>query len=272
MKNLIQRTFTGIFFVAVIVAAICIHPLLFAGVFSIIVGFLIHELYHLSKYEGVLWQRCLGIVGGAYLFFASCLFAGNYVGIQIYFPYIIILLILFVSGLYMKNSNPVTQWGLVCFAQFYCAGLLSLLSFITYMQSSVYNPLPVLMIFVFIWLFDSCAYLVGSWKGKHRLFKRISPLKSWEGFFGGLFFVVVASLVFAHYYKELEWYYWLAFAIITVIAATWGDLIESLIKRTYGVKDSGNILPGHGGMLDRFDSALLASPAVYIFFELIIRN
>ena len=272
MKNLIQRTLTGILFVVIIIAAICIHPLLFALLFSVVVGFLIYEFYHLSKYEGAIWQRCLGIAAGAYLFISTCLYAGHYVGIEIFFPYIIILLILLVSGLYVHNNNPVTQWGLICFAQFYCAGLLSLLCFIPYMQSPVYNPFPVLMIFVFIWLFDSCAYLVGSWKGKRRLFKRISPLKSWEGFWGGLVAVIIASLVLSRYFLVLEWYFWLTFAVVTVIAATFGDLLESLLKRTYGVKDSGRILPGHGGVLDRFDSAILASPVVYLFFRLIIQN
>ena len=272
MKNLIQRTLTGTLFVAVIVTAIYIHPLVFAGVFSVVVGILIYEFYILTRYEGAVWQRCLGIAGGAYLFFSSCLFAGSYTGIEIYFPYIIIMLILLVSGLYMHNDNPVTQWGLVCFAQFYCAGLLSLLSFIPYMQSPEYNPIPVLMIFIFIWLNDSGAYLIGTWKGRRRLFKRISPLKSWEGFWGGLVVVIIASLVLSRFNTELKWYYWLAFAIITVVSATYGDLLESLLKRTYSAKDSGKILPGHGGILDRFDSAILASPAVYIFFELIIRN
>jgi phosphatidate cytidylyltransferase len=271
LKNLIQRALTGVLFVAVIVAAICIHPLLFAGIFSIIVGALIYEFGVLSKFGCPFWQRCLGIGGGMYLFFASCLFAGGYVGHAVYLAYIIILLVLLISVLYMKDHHPVAQMGLVLFSQFYCAGLLSLLSFIPYMQSTVYNPLPVLMIFVFIWLNDTGAYLIGSWIGKHRLFERISPLKSWEGFFGGFAVVIIASLVCAHFYTELQWYYWLAFAVITVVSATWGDLLESLLKRTYGVKDTGKILPGHGGMLDRFDSAILAAPVVYIFFELIMR-
>ena len=272
MKNIIQRTLTGIVFVAIVVAAICIHPLLFAGVFSVVVAFLIHELYSLSKYDGSLWQRCLGIFGGMYLFASSCLFAGNYVGNEIFIPYVAIILVLLIAGLYNRNSNPAAQWGIVFFAQLYCAGFLSLLSFIPYMLSSSYDAIPVLMIFVFIWLNDTGAFLIGSWKGKRRLFQRISPLKSWEGFFGGLVAVVIASLVFSYYYAEMEWFHWLVFAVITVVFATLGDLAESLIKRTYGVKDSGNILPGHGGMLDRFDSLILVSPAIYVYLELITRN
>lgn len=272
MKNLIQRTLTGIVYAAVIVAAVCLHPLLFAAVFSLIVGLLIHEFYTLLKYEGPLRLKILGISGGMYLPVASCLYAGNYAGHTIYIPYLIILLILLISGLYIRSSNPVNQWGVVLFAQCYCAGTISLLSFIPYMISQDYNPMPVLMIFIFIWLNDTGAYLTGKWKGKRRLFQRISPHKSWEGFFGGLIVTVTASVCFAYFYRDLSGYQWLLFAFVTVISATWGDLIESLLKRTYGVKDSGKILPGHGGMLDRFDSAILASPSVYIYFELLIRN
>jgi phosphatidate cytidylyltransferase len=252
--------------------AICAHPLLFAGVFSLIVGLLIHELYTLLKYEGPQWIRILGISGGIYLFIATCLYAGNYTGYAIYLPYLAILLVILISGLYIHNTNPVNQWGIALFAQCYCAGTISLLCFIPYMISPDYNPVPVLMIFIFIWLNDTGAYLIGSWKGKHRLFRRISPLKSWEGFFAGLFVVVASSVCFACFYEDLTWYQWLIFAFVTVISATWGDLIESLLKRTYGVKDSGKILPGHGGMLDRFDSVILASPCIYIYFEVLIRN
>jgi phosphatidate cytidylyltransferase len=251
---------------------------LFAGVFGLIAGLLIHELYTLIKYDAPAWLRWLETAGGMYLFTASCLYAGDYAGHEIYIPYIIILLLSLISGLYIRRpgtalppdeSNPVSRWGMMLFAQCYCAGTISLLCFIPYMISPVYNPLPVLMIFIFIWLNDTGAFLIGTWIGKHRLFQRISPKKSWEGFWGGLVVVVAASLLFACYLKELLWYQWLIFALITVVAATWGDLMESLLKRTCGVKDSGKILPGHGGMLDRFDSAILASPAVYIYFELI---
>ena len=273
MKNLVQRALTGILFVAIVVAAICVHPLLFAVVFSIIVGFLIHEFYSMSGNKGSKWQRSLGIFGGMYFFFSSSLYAGSFVGYEIYLPYILIIIILLISGLYVRSENPVIQWGLIFFSQCYCAGFLSLLCFIPYMISPAYNSWPVLMIFIFIWLNDTGAYLIGSLIGKHRLFPRISPLKSWEGFFGGLAVVIIASLVFSRFsLLEMEWYYWLIFAVLTVASATFGDLAESLIKRTYKVKDSGTILPGHGGFFDRFDSVILVSPVVYFFFELVIQN
>jgi phosphatidate cytidylyltransferase len=256
-------------YVAVIVAAVYVHPLLFAGVFSLIVGQMIRELYLLLKFDAPLWLRRLGIAGGMYLFAASCLYAGSYAGYEIYLPYIIILSVLLISELYIRPSDPVGRWGAMLFAQCYCAGTISLLSFIPYMTSPVYDPLPVLMIFVFIWLNDTGAFLIGSRLGKRRLFPRISPRKSWEGFWGGILTVAAASFLCAYFFRGTAWWQWLIFALITAVAATWGDLIESLLKRTCGVKDSGKILPGHGGMLDRFDSAIFASPFVYVFFEII---
>ena len=108
--------------------------------------------------------------------------------------------------------------------------------------------------------------------GKHKLFERISPKKSWEGFFGGLILSLASSQAFAWFAPEINRMNWLGLAATVVLFGTWGDLIESLLKRTLGVKDSGNVLPGHGGMLDRFDSVMLAVPASYIYIELFIRN
>jgi phosphatidate cytidylyltransferase len=114
--------------------------------------------------------------------------------------------------------------------------------------------------------------LVGTMFGKRRLFERISPKKSWEGFFGGIVIVLIVAYVASCYFKEIAWYHWIGLATTIVVFATWGDLIESLLKRTLKMKDSGHILPGHGGMLDRFDSILLAGPAAFIYLELFIRN
>ena len=134
-------------------------------------------------------------------------------------------------------------------------------------SSVSYNPILPLSIFVFIWLSDTGAYCVGSLIGKHRLFERISPKKSWEGSIGGAVFSIASSFIFAHYYDFMSVGQWAGLAVVVVIFGTWGDLTESLMKRQLGIKDSGNILPGHGGMLDRFDSALMAIPAAvcYLF-------
>ena len=132
-------------------------------------------------------------------------------------------------------------------------------------SSVTYNPILPLSIFVFIWLSDTGAYCVGSLIGKHRLFERISPKKSWVGSIGGAFFSIASSFVFAHFFPFMSTWQWAGLAVTVVIFGTWGDLTESLMKRQLGIKDSGNILPGHGGMLDRFDSALMAIPAAVVY-------
>jgi phosphatidate cytidylyltransferase len=210
-----------------------------------------------------------------YLFAASFFYAGGYVSHIVYLPYVLFLLFLLVAGLYRKTANPVHDWAMELFAQFYCAGLLSLLNFVAFDPStSHYMPHYVLLIFIFVWLNDTGAYLVGSAWGKHRMYPRISPQKSWEGFWGGSMVATVSSLLFVYFFPEMmaQWYHWPALAVVIVIFDTWGDLVESLIKRTYDVKDSGTLLPGHGGILDRLDSVFLASPAVYLYLEVFIRN
>ncbi|MBQ5352006.1 MAG: phosphatidate cytidylyltransferase, partial [Bacteroidaceae bacterium] len=133
----------------------------------------------------------------------------------------------------------------------------------------MYDYLTPLAIFVFLWASDTGAYCVGSLIGKHPLFKRISPNKSWEGSVGGAVLAIGISMIFAHYdtslYSTLQW---AGMALVVVVFGTWGDLVESLMKRQLGIKDSGNILPGHGGMLDRFDSSLIAIPAVALYLAI----
>jgi phosphatidate cytidylyltransferase len=141
----------------------------------------------------------------------------------------------------------------------------------------VFNTLLPLSVFVFLWVNDTGAYCVGSLLGRHKLFPRISPAKSWEGSIGGAVFVLAVAWLIGSYDNMLildaETSHspmlsipeWLGLGLVVVIFGTWGDLVESLFKRTLGIKDSGNILPGHGGMLDRFDSSLLAIPAAVVY-------
>ena len=180
----------------------------------------------------------------------------------IYFSIFLFLMYTMITELYDKASNPINNWALTLFGQIYCAGSFSLLNFITSVPNTpgeiVHIPYFALAIFVFVWVNDTGAYLVGSMLGKRRLFERISPKKSWEGFYGGLAFVLITSQIFAWFMPATNWYTWLGLAGTIVVFGTWGDLIESLMKRTLGVKDSGHVLPGHGGMLDRFDSVMMA--------------
>lgn len=277
MKNLIIRALTGIAFVAIIVGAICAHPITFLIAFTLVTGLLLWEFYGLvNQNEKASLKRIINSLGGAYLFAATFFFSNGWIDGDVFLPYLLFLIYTFVGELYYKASNPINNWALTLFGQVYCAGSFSLLNFIAASSAtqigSLYFPLFVLAIFVFIWLNDTGAYLVGVTFGKHRLFERISPKKSWEGFWGGLVVALASSLLFVWLLPEISWYKWMGLATTVVLFGTWGDLVESLLKRTLNVKDSGNILPGHGGMLDRFDSILLAIPAAYIYIELVIQN
>ncbi|MCG9793358.1 phosphatidate cytidylyltransferase [Flavobacterium algicola] len=135
-----------------------------------------------------------------------------------------------------------------------------------------YNPKILISIFILIWTNDSFAYIVGKSIGKHKLFERISPKKTIEGFLGGVFFAIIASYIIAVYYiqiAESKIFIWLVIAIIVGVFGTIGDLIESKFKRIAEVKDSGKIMPGHGGVLDRLDSVIFVAPIIFLFYQIL---
>lgn len=277
MKNLIIRALTGIIFVVVLISAIYIHPIFFLILFCIITGLTLWEFGGLVKhYENANLQRTVNVLGGVYLFIATFVYANGLTDGKIFLPYLLFIMLTMIAELYYKAPNPINNWAFTLFAQVYCAGSFSILNFIGAEPGTPgvmsYTPLFIMAILIFVWLDDTGAYLVGSLIGKHKLFERISPKKSWEGFFGGLILSLASSQAFAWFAPEINRMNWLGLAATVVLFGTWGDLIESLLKRTLGVKDSGNVLPGHGGMLDRFDSVMLAVPASYIYIELFIRN
>ena len=186
------------------------------------------------------------------------------------------IIYLLVSELYAKNRNAVTNMAYTMLGQMYIALPLALINVLAFKRDeygnfSGYDMLLPLSVFILLWANDSGAYCFGSMFGKHKLFPRISPGKTWEGSVGGgIFAVVIAGVIGilansgseAHVLNVAQW---LGLGAVVVVFGTWGDLVESLFKRTIGVKDSGKILPGHGGMMDRFDSSLLAIPAAVLY-------
>ncbi len=272
MKNLIQRTITGILFVTATIGCILFHPITFGILFAFITGLSVFEFAQLvNKVNDIKINPLITTMGGVYLFFA---FWGYCEGIanppsSIFIPYLVILIYFFVSELYLKKENPVNNWAYSIMSQIFIALPLSLLNVLAFQGAEnsfvEYNPILPLSVFIFIWANDTGAYCVGSIIGKHRLFERISPKKSWEGSIGGGILVLTVSLILAHYFTFISPIEWIGLALTVVIFGTWGDLVESLFKRQLGIKDSGHILPGHGGMLDRFDSAILAIPAAVVY-------
>ena len=271
-NNFIQRAVTGVLFVTVLVGCILYSPFSFGILFTIISALSVHEFARLINQNGeISLNKIITSLGGAYLFLALMSFCTQQsVGARIFLPYLALLLYLMITELYLKKKNPTGNWAYSMLSQLYVALPFALLNVLAFQNSPetgsvTYNPILPLSIFVFIWLSDTGAYCVGSLIGKHRLFERISPKKSWEGSIGGGAFSIASSLAFAHFFPFMSWWQWAGLATVIVIFGTWGDLTESLMKRQLGIKDSGNILPGHGGMLDRFDSALMAIPAAVVY-------
>jgi len=275
MKNLIIRTITGVIFVAAIVASF-LRPEAMVLLFSIVTGMTIWEYAGLvNERPGVTINRFICTVAGVYFFYAMTYFCSDLYGgaakSVVFIPYLVTVVYLLVSELYAKQEDPINNWAYTMLSQMYIAlpfSLLNVLAFTATPNGHIsFNTLLPLSVFVFLWVNDTGAYCVGSLLGRHKLFPRISPGKSWEGCIGGAVFVLVAAYLIGEYIDMgiLNTLQWLGLGLVVVVFGTWGDLVESLFKRTLGIKDSGNILPGHGGMLDRFDSSLLAIPAAVVY-------
>ncbi len=283
MKNLIIRTITGILFVVVLVGGIVWNPYSLLLLFTAITALTVWEFTTIINHNMHLHvNRFITTVAASYLFVAVWAFNTNIMGSEVFIPYLISIIYLLVSEIYFDRSDTIQNWAMALMAQLYIAlpfASFNTLCFISTPAGVSYYFWYALSVFIFLWANDSGAYLIGSWLGKHRLFPRISPKKSWEGSIGGGVVAIIASQVLATFIPfaenltpTLSRLLWAGLAVLTVIFGTWGDLVESLLKRKLGIKDSGNILPGHGGMLDRFDSSLLAIPAAVIYIYTIMLN
>lgn len=271
-SNFILRALTGLVFVIVLVGCILFNPLSF-GVLCIALSALSALEFGqlVNQQAGVRINRGLVALGAAYL--PMAVFHYRLSGEAVAFlPYLLLLIYILVSELYRKAENPIHNWAYSFFSQAYIALPFALFNMLAFQPDNTidtavmsYNPILPLSVFVFIWMSDTGAYCIGSLLGRHRLFERISPKKSWEGSVGGGAASLAAAAVFARFFPFMSLPVWLGLALTVVVFGTWGDLVESLLKRHLGIKDSGHILPGHGGMLDRFDSALMAIPAAVVY-------
>lgn len=278
LTNMTVRAFTGVLFVTIMVTCF-FQPVAMVFLFALITCLSLWEYSGLmNNIEDVTINRFISTVAGVYLFLAISAINSGFVQTNaVFMPYLLTIIYLLVSELYTKNKNAVHDLSYTMLGQMYVAlplSMINVLAFRTATDGNIhfYYLLP-LSVFIFLWTNDTGAYCVGSLFGKHKLFPRISPAKSWEGSIGGGVLVLVAAFLVSLLDQNhgnlsgLNTLQWLGLGLVVTVFGTWGDLVESLIKRTLGIKDSGTILPGHGGMLDRFDSSLLAIPAsaVYIY-------
>lgn len=276
VANLIVRSITGILFVTAIV--VCFQdPVAMEASFALVTGLSLWEYCGLvNDIKGVQINRFISTVAGVYFFLAVGGFCSGAVQTgAVFIPYLLTIVYLFISELYTQNENAVNDWAYTMLGQMYIAlplSTINVLAFIAATDGSInFNYIIPLSVFIFLWANDTGAYCTGSLFGKHKLFPRISPAKSWEGSIGGAVFVLISAYIIGMLTgadagkSYLDIPQWLGLGLIVVVFGTWGDLVESLFKRTLGIKDSGTILPGHGGMLDRFDSSLMAMPAAVVY-------
>lgn len=274
-SKFLTRALTGTIFVFVLVGCILAGPIAFSILFAIICAMTVNEFCNIIKKSGLAQiNKPISILAGIYLFLSFSYLGIEPDKIEIFTPYLLLIIYLLISELYLLKDNPVNNIAYAFMGQLYIALPFALLNVLAFGGVGDYNangyiPIIPLSIFVFTWVNDSGAYCVGVLFGKHRLFERISPKKSWEGSFGGGILSIISSVIVANYFPILSVFEWIGLAVTVVVFGTWGDLVESLIKRSIGIKDSGNILPGHGGMLDRFDSTLLAVPASVLYLYII---
>lgn len=271
MKNLYTRTITGIIFVAVIIGSMILHPLAFAAVIFIILIIAFVEFYKLGNYGEIIPQLALGTITGSITFMLLVLAGMGIIQLKYLAIIPVLLLIPFVAELFRDKPSAFQNIAFTVFPVFYLS--IPFAAMVLLMSPLVIAGFPswhiLFSLFIIIWANDTFAYLTGMWLGKHKFFERISPKKTWEGTIGGVIFGLIAGYVMSVFFKELTVIQWLAGSLIIIVTGTFGDLAESLLKRNFNVKDSGNFFPGHGGVLDRFDSVLFAAPAVFCYLILL---
>ena len=270
MKKLLVRVATGAVFGIVLLASILYNNISFGALFALVTCLAVNEFCNLvHEYKKTTFSTPIAVIGGLYLFLAFFMLDKVAEPFMLFIPYLILLVFTFIRELYKKADSPLDNFAYFALSQLYAALPFALLNMLTTFGPAAYNYIMPLSIFIFLWCSDSGAYFVGSAIGRRKLFERISPKKSWEGSIGGCVLALVAAYVLSIYYPTLGTFEWMGMAAVVVVTGTYGDLIESCMKREMGIKDSGNILPGHGGILDRFDSAILAIPSVVIYLYIL---
>ena len=278
MKNLAIRSLSGIVLAAVVLGAIVWSPWSFGLLLALLLVFGMLEFYTLAQARGACPQRVLGTVLGLTLFtlLFVMMYGRNFDTVQLGLAELVVLLlalpVMLICELYRKNPDPLASVGTTLLGIGYvafplaCFGLITAPVF-TGAGWSWMNWKIAIGYIAIIWANDVLAYLVGMAIGRHRLFERLSPKKSWEGFFGGVAGAVAAGVLAARIFDGNLWA-WAGMALVISTTGVLGDLVESMFKRAAGVKDSGTLIPGHGGVLDRFDAVLVSAPfvAVYMLF------
>lgn len=265
------RAITAFFFTIVMLGSIFLGGYTFTFFYLILSLVALFEFFGMIKTAGIKPHSNIALVLSASIF----LMTAGYQLLQFEKKFMLLIIpltfLVFIAELYKKEKNPFTNisytfagiiYVIIPFCFFYSLGFIQ-----NHAEYNFHLPLSFLLM---LWASDTGAYLFGMKLGKTRLFERHSPKKSWEGFFGGMFTSVLVSYIISLFFTEISPLVFAGMAVLVVSFGTLGDLVESMLKRSLNVKDSGNILPGHGGFLDRFDGLLVAAPVVYVYLYLIL--
>ena len=270
---MLTRTITGALFIIIILAGIYFNSIIALLLFTLIVLLSVNEFYGLAKNSKKIKPiRFFGTITGICLMIILCLIILNKAELKLIFIPFILMLLTFIIELFRKNDTPFVNVAYTLLGVLYIVlpfAMLFHLGFYTNNSfSDHYSYQIILGIFILLWTNDTGAYLSGRFFGKHKLFERISPKKTWEGAIGGGILALIVAYVISIYFTNLTLTDWIITCGLIVVFCDLGDLIESMLKRSFGIKDSGKLLPGHGGILDRFDALLLAVPFVYSYLQL----
>lgn len=269
LSNLTLRIIFGLIGAALVVTGVLYNEWTFLLLFGLICGISLAEFFHLLHQSKIHLNRSFAVVTGVLLFIINYLIQNNTLSPKYYYVVVAFVFLLFLIELFQINENPFYRIANTFLGILYIALPLSLFSSAAFIRGS-YDQTIVMGILLLLWANDIGGYIGGVSFGKHKLFERVSPKKTWEGSIGGALFSLGIAGFCAHFFPVLLLRDWVILSLIIVVFGSIGDLVESLFKRSLSVKDSGNLIPGHGGFLDRFDGLLIASPFLILYLKLFV--
>ncbi|MDL2283086.1 phosphatidate cytidylyltransferase [Odoribacter sp. OttesenSCG-928-G04] len=268
MNNFTKRSLSGLLFVVILTGCIFLHPVAFFVLFFLINILGLLEFSNMVKKLNVSINVPIYLICGCVLFTAG--FLHTYLKQwDVFLVFFVATFILCIWELYRHKGNAFQNLAFSIYGLVYVSLPLTLLIYIPYMMNDTWRPEIIFFPFLLVWINDTFAYLFGVSLGRHKLFPRISPKKSWEGAIGGGAVTVATALILSPYIEGLTFVDNIVISLIVVIFGIFGDLLESMFKRSIEIKDSGDIMPGHGGVLDRFDSILFVIPAIFVYMEFV---
>lgn len=269
LSNVQQRVIAGTIGGAIVISSICIGEYTYFGLFFCICFFALNEFYNLLKKVDIKPNRAFGILSGMTIYTMVFFIENGQLPLKFYYLLFPFLFTLFLIELFQQNETPFVNIAFTFLGNIYIAFPFALLH-VSVFAFSEYHYEIILGVLFLVWANDIGGFFSGMLLGRNKLFLRVSPKKTWEGSVGGALFTIFTSLTLSIFYKNLNAIEWLIMAFIIVVIGSCGDLVESLLKRSLAIKDSGDVIPGHGGFLDRFDSLLLSAPFIAAFLKIVV--